>query len=112
MKIEGVLDDWFETGFEGSAWVILEDGVSGMTRLHLIEKGDHLTVFAPNGEVVFEGIIEPDSTIKEGSELGYRAQPTSHGRWIHWYQKGINPDTWGGYFFPCTHRATLVRTVQ
>lgn len=99
MKTEGKLSDWFETGSEGSFWILEENGVAGMAGVHFIKKGDHLKIISVSGQIVFEGVIEPDSVVSDTAEIIYRNQPTSCGRWIHWYQKGFDPDLWGSYFF-------------
>lgn len=109
MIIEGLLEDWFETGLEGTVWVIQKNGEPGFNGLQIIEGGDHLKITSPNGDIVFDGVIEPDTTVgDDGKRIG-RNQPTSCGRWIHWYQRGFDPDTWGNFFFSGDHCATLTR---
>jgi hypothetical protein len=110
MIIEGVLDDWFETGLEGTVWVIQENGLSGFDGLHIINKGDHLKITASTGETVFDGIIEPETAVGDDGKRMGRHQPTSCGRWIHWFQRGFDPDVWGNFFFSGGHRALLNRS--
>ena len=66
-----------------------------------VEEGDRLTVFMPDGETVaFGGVIDPDF------EVGFQPYPMnpdlgqqcSCGFWVHWIQRGWDPDMWGRLF--------------
>jgi len=48
--INGKLSVYFETGYEGSNWVFIEDGKSGYDALHILKKGDLLSVFNDNSK--------------------------------------------------------------
>ena len=99
--IKGCLDIFFETGTEGLIW-ILDDGRKnqGYEAIHLIEEGDHLTVFDENDKKIFDDKIVCDT------ETGKIPRPTNPqfkqqsalGYWIHWVQEGWEPDEWAGLF--------------
>ena len=74
MKIIGVLEPYFETGTEGTVWSIFEDGKEGYDGLHMIEEGDHLTIYGENNEVLFEGetekLLNNDASLKQIAHFG------------------------------------------
>ena len=97
----GELEAYFETGTEGVMWSLVEDGKTGYDALVIIEPGDRLTVYGEDGRTpLFDGIVRPDH------EIGYRphfegaghGQPCALGLWIHWTQKGWQPDDWARLF--------------
>lgn len=108
---EGQAISWFETGMEGVRWAIQLDGVDGYSGLVLLEAGDKLTVTNPNGDILFDGIIDPNCEIGRrprapGSSF---QQPAALGLWIHWTQEGFSPDSWARLFVRCDNRCRLVR---
>jgi hypothetical protein len=108
MKIEGVLEAFWETGTESVMWAIIEDGKRGYDALKIIEGGDKFMIYAEDGPVQWSGIIEPDFEIGwQGypRNPGY-GQPIAHGMWIHWTQGGFQPDDRALLFFK-EFRATL-----
>ena len=58
--LNGKLDTYYETGYEGSIWAFYEDGKSGYDALHVLKNGDLIKVFdnASKKEVVFEGVVD------------------------------------------------------
>lgn len=97
----GVINQFFETGTEGFMWVLEKDGFEGYDALVFIQEGDYLKVFAEDGSVAFEGEIVPD---QEAGWMEYplnpgNGQPSALGFWIHWTQKGWEPDKWAELFF-------------
>ena len=107
IRVTGFLDDFFETGCEGTYWSLdLDDpdniANSPYQRLFILEKDDHLEVYDIRGQHILTVDIDPDY------ETGYASyprnpsdgQPIALGRWIHWTQKGWNPDEWARLFIP------------
>jgi hypothetical protein len=107
IKVTGVLDHYFETGCEGTYWTLNLDDEIGIAqqpyeRLFMLEKGDVLEIFSPTGVPIATVTVDPDY------EAGYRpyplnpeyGQPTALGLWIHWTQRGWNPDEWARLFIP------------
>jgi hypothetical protein len=98
--IEGVLEDFFETGTEGIIWSVLNDDDRGYDALYPIEEGDHLTIQDQLGRKLWSGKIRCDY------KTGWRryplnpkhGQPCALGHWIHWTQRGFKPDDWAQYF--------------
>ncbi len=97
----GTLDGFFETGCEGVMWVLATANKRiGYDGLLFIEPGDHLTVYNLDGSVAFRGKIRVDY------KTGWREYPLNpeHGQqcalgfWIHWIQRGWEPDEWAKLF--------------
>jgi hypothetical protein len=98
---EGVLEAWIETGTEGAVWTLAEDGPGdSYARMRPIETGDHLTVWLPDGRTVFEGVAAPDRRAgwQEYPLNPGHGQAAALGLWIHWTQRGWDPDAWAGLF--------------
>lgn len=99
MKIHGELLDWFETGLEGVVWAIEPNDAVGFD-LNVIHEGDHLTILDRDGRVLWQGVIQCDR------EIGKIPRPTNPdfvqqaalGCWIHWVQRGFEPDQWAAFF--------------
>lgn len=99
-KCTGTINQFFETGCEGLIWVLEKDGVQEHDSLVFIEAGDHLKIFAEDGSILFDGVIDPD--YQAGRTISPhnpdRKQPSALGYWIHWTQKGWEPDEWAKLF--------------
>lgn len=98
--VSGTLFAWFETGLEGLVWAVQKNEVPGYQGIHVLKAGDYLTVKDHAGDVLFDGYIEPDNTIGKRMryhDTGYE-QPVALGCWIHWTQKGWQPDAWASLF--------------
>jgi hypothetical protein len=108
---EGSLEAWFETGTEGLVWVLDEDGFESYAAMRFVEEGDHLTVFRPDGEVAFEGVIRCDrETGRPGPEDNCgRSQQSALGFWVHWIQEGWDPGDWAEMFLK-EYRAILKKS--
>lgn len=99
-KYTGTINQFFETGCEGLIWVLEKDGVQGYDALVFIEAGDHLKIFSENDSVLFDGVIDPDYQAgwREYPRNPGNGQPSALGFWIHWTQKGWQPDEWAKLF--------------
>ncbi len=101
-QIEGVLDGYFETGSEGTHWVVLADQDPMREGMHFLQEGDHLSITDEVGHGLWSGVIACDR------DTGWRSyprnpkygQPIALGRWIHWTQRGFSPDAWARFFIP------------
>ena len=96
-KFTGLLDGFFETGSEGTHWVL----DIGKKDPIFIKPGDHLKVFNEDGSVAFEGKIIPDyktGYMKYPRNPKYGQQAVLGGWWVHWIQKGWQPDDWAKLF--------------
>ena len=102
---------FFETGTEGLLWAVQNPSRPGYDGLVLIEPGDIVTIKNAQGEVLFEGTINPDRATGaipryEGDQF---KQPTALGYWIHWTQQGWTPDAWAELFLCESNTATVIR---
>ncbi len=98
--LKGLLDGFFETGSEGTYWVL----DTGEKDPIFIQPGDHLKIFDKDGQVVFDGKIIADR------KTGWKQYPMNPDpkmgqqavfRWdwyVHWIQKGWEPDNWAKLF--------------
>jgi len=115
-RYTGILSGFFETGTEGTVWVLEKDDKKGYEALEEIRAGDYLSVFDTDGSVIFKGKIIPDRKIgwTEYPLNPGHGQPAALGRWIHWTQQGWKPDDWASLFIREKNqpylRAELVRT--
>lgn len=117
-KYTGILTDFFETGCEGVMWALLKDGKDkeGHKSLEFIEAGDYLTIYDTDGSIIFKGKIIPDRKIgwQEYPKNPGHGKPSALGYWIHWTQKGWQPDDWASLFIrgkKLPLRAELVRKI-
>lgn len=100
MAIRGKLEAYFETGTEGVLWAVYEDGKQGYDGLHILQQDDLLKIFGKDGSVVFSGRIDQDrqtgwAPYPFGNGNG---QPVALGMWVHWTQRGYQPDDWARLF--------------
>jgi hypothetical protein len=108
--ISGELHPFFETGTEGVLWSIYEEGKESYDALHVLEDGDHLTVFDPHGETIWTGVVQLEY------ERRYRPYPQNpqygqqevFGFWVHGFQADIEPEQWAEMFFDHRRAAVLV----
>jgi len=98
-KIEGQCFFYSETGTEGGYWAFqdrkyIDEKTGGWSYegLHVLENGDHLTIFDPQSKkVIWDGVIDL-------IELGLFTD-TAFGFWIHNDQKGMEREKWAEFFF-------------
>ena len=106
----GVLAHFFETGCEGSFWVLEQSGKTGYDALVFVEDGDHLTIYDKDGREVYAGVIKEDRmTNLQQRPFTAIFQPVCNGRWVHWLQSGVDPELWGEWFFSWIYAGTLVK---
>ena len=106
----GVLAHFFETGCEGSFWVLEQSGNTGYDALVFVEDGDHLTIYDKDGREVYAGVIKEDRmTNLQQRPFTAIFQPVCNGRWVHWLQSGVDPELWGEWFFSGIYAGTLVK---
>lgn len=95
VRYEGVLESWFETGTEGMVWVLACDTRDAKWLLYdnlfILEEGDELTVWAPDGAVLFKGVLEFDR------ETGWVPYP--RGQWPPEFRRRFSPPHWALYYF-------------
>jgi hypothetical protein len=122
-EMKGVCFLHSETGTEGGWWAIQEDGFAdkdgnwSYEGLRCLEEGDDFTVYGDNGSVLFHDIIYKDTktgafprqVILKGklAPLKRQKQQVVGGWWVHWIQKGMDPEAWGKLF--CGEKRCLVR---
>ena len=106
--IKGVLEPYFATGTEGVIWSVYEDGKSGYDALHCLGRGDHLAIYdlVDPTKLLWYGNIDFEY---ERNKMPYPFNPqysqqAVHGMWVHGFQKDVEPEQWGEWFFkqyPC-----------
>lgn len=113
-EMKGVCFLFSETGTEGGWWAMQKDGFvteDGHWRyegLECLKEGDDFTVYTDDGSVLWHGIIHQDSktgriprqVIRKGklvNDLTWKQQVVG-GMWVHWIQRGMDPETWGELF--------------
>jgi hypothetical protein len=99
--INGCLDAFFETGTEGVIWSICDDTKSGYESLVMINEGDYIKVYTPEGAIYWEGLVVYDtwSNWRNYPLNSSSGQQTSCGMWVHWLQINTNSEDWGNMFF-------------
>ena len=102
-EYSGKLGWWFETGTEGVVWIFEIDGREelGYDSFKTIKEGDHLIVYEADDSIIFDGRIVCDDKVgwKEYSLNPGHGQPcVFNSLWIHWTQKGWQPDDWALLF--------------
>ena len=114
-EMRGVCFLFSETGTEGGRWAIQEDGfvTEGENEgeqwsyegLRILGEGDDFTVYGDDDSVLFHGIIHRDTKTgsvsrRKGNAVTRisRKQQVVGGMWVHWIQKGMDPEAWGELF--------------
>lgn len=112
-EMKGVTFLHSETGTEGGWWAMQEDGFANdghwdYEGLRYLEEGDDFTVYGDDGSVLFHGIIHLDKrTGAISGQVNRRRklvndrkgkQQVVGGMWVHWIQKGMDPEAWGALF--------------
>ena len=126
-EIKGVCFLFSETGTEGGWWAvqderfIAEDGFWSYEGLNCLLEDDELTVYAEDGTVLFHGIVRIDSAtgaiphqvMRKGKLTVDRSwkQQAVGGVWVHWIQKGMDPEAWGE-LFSGEHHGLIRREVK
>jgi hypothetical protein len=96
----GKLASFFETGCEGSYWVLEQFEKEGYEQYVFLESADELTVYDEDGVEVYTGVIIQDNTINlHQRPMTSIMQPVCKGFWVHWLQPGVDVNLWGEWFF-------------
>ena len=92
-------------------------GIGDYEGLQYLEEGDDFTVFADDGSVLWHGIIHQDTktgaiphrVIRKGKVVVDNSwkQQVVGGMWVHWIQKGMDPEAWGELF--CGEKRCLLK---
>ena len=113
-EMKGVCFLFSETGTEGGWWAMQEDGFvseAGHWKyegLQYLREGDDFAVYADDDGMLFHGIIHQDALTgaiprqvirndKLANHPTWKQQAVG-GMWVHWIQKGIDPEAWGQLF--------------
>ena len=99
---------------------VTEDGHWSYEGLQYLKEGDDFTVYADDGSVLFHGIIHQDKitgaiprqVLRKDKLVNDRRwkQQVIGGMWVHWVQKGIDPELWGNLF--TGHKRCLAKRGQ
>ncbi len=109
-RYEGVLGTFFETGCEGTFWVLNQNGVTGYDQHVFLENGDHLTIYDDDCVVVYEGVIKEDRTMNlQQRPFTTIVQPACRGLWLHWLQAEVEPELWCEWFFSNRYKGVLFK---
>ena len=112
-KFNGKLFGFFETGTEGVHWALQIADQPGYEGLVILKAGDHLKIYSDDGELVFEGQIQPNTIIGSSSRPNSTvSQPKALGRWIHWTQEGFEPDEWAMFFIDGNYLGIIERVIN
>jgi hypothetical protein len=122
-EMKGVCFLFSETGTEGGWWAMQEDGFVAedghwkYEGLRYLEEGDDFTVYGDDSSELFHGMIHQDTrtgaiprqVLRDGELENHPTwkQQVVGGMWVHWIQKGIDPEAWGQVFIG--NRRCLVR---
>ena len=100
-KVEGKLFALQQHGTNEYLWTVCENIYGGGQRLHILEEGDHLTVFRSDEAVRFAGYIKKDTETAKIPRPHHPELPRQFalGCWVYWIQEGWNPDEWALLFF-------------
>lgn len=98
--LKGKLTAFSDAATEGIYWSFLEDGKTGYDALHVLEKGDVLSIFNKRSskKEIWKGRINLDYKKNRTRFFGGVVQRIS-GCTAHGIQKGIAPKQWAKMFF-------------
>lgn len=118
--VDGKLEPFFETGSEGIHWSLYDEKTPGYAGLYPLQNGDYLTVFGPDGEIVWLGEVRLEfernyrsypANPQYGQQCSFPYGPDGPGLWVHGFQETLDPEAWSRMFQQCL-RAKLVRKQQ
>jgi hypothetical protein len=96
--MKGSLLFWCDNNGTTVSWLFAESEVKKINNFHDIKDGDELTVFAENGDVLFNGMIDCDYSRAGEEVMGYI---------IKWLQKDFPADKWASMFIRKKGEKTL-----
>lgn len=95
--VEGKLEAFYETGMEGTAWILHEDGKEGYDGIVPLENGQLLTVFNDKActDVLWQGVVDLTLDRDEQSDLlEQNKYPGRLGPWGYGLPRNIHPYDW------------------
>jgi len=111
--IRGRTQGFWEQGTEGIFWAVYEDGKDGYDGLHVLGQGQHVRIWDANDALAFDGSIDKDARAgwapSPPPNPSGGGQPMALGCWIHWTQRGWEPDDWAGLFLVSPFEDRLLR---
>ena len=98
--IRGRVGAFWETGTEGVEWIFYDSHDKGRDSMHSLDEGDYLRVYGRDDKLYWKGKINYDlETNKEKAGDFLIEQQVVKNYYVHWLQKGVNPNFWADMFF-------------
>ena len=94
----GTLDAFWETGTEGIIWSFNDNNETGWAALNILVDGDYIFVEDGNGNIEWEGVVSLDYDLRKRARMSGAFQQEVCDYWVHGLQRGVDPETWAGWF--------------
>ncbi|MEZ5426162.1 MAG: hypothetical protein R2747_07855 [Pyrinomonadaceae bacterium] len=97
--LKGWISEYWEQGMEGTFFRVFQDENLARDRfsgwrpegMHILSEGDLLTIFSPEKEVLWTGLIEP-------RRCGFLKLKKLHPANSDWTPENVSPEDWEGWF--------------